>query len=139
MGERKRKEIQEYKVDEKTRTVKAYVKTLSDTAEKTIELYKKMGYTVIMLDKEKPKPRTKQRIGTKEMKLYLKGKIDDKIYKKMVEKIDNKEKFFEIKSWLKEELHPATTWCLTTICNGIWCPLPVCLKTATVYLCIINK
>jgi hypothetical protein len=28
---------------------------------------------------------------------------------------------------------PATTWWLTTICNGIWCPLLVCLKTATVY------
>jgi hypothetical protein len=28
---------------------------------------------------------------------------------------------------------PATTWWLTNICNGIWCPLLVCLKTATVY------
>jgi hypothetical protein len=35
---------------------------------------------------------------------------------------------------------PATTWWLTTICNEIWCPLLVCLKTATVYLhIIINK
>jgi hypothetical protein len=25
---------------------------------------------------------------------------------------------------------PATTWWLTTICNGIWCPLLVCLRTA---------
>jgi hypothetical protein len=35
---------------------------------------------------------------------------------------------------------PATTWWLTTIRNKIWCPLLVCLKTATVYLhIIINK
>jgi hypothetical protein len=34
---------------------------------------------------------------------------------------------------------PATTWWLTTICNKIWRPLLECLKTATVYLHIINK
>jgi hypothetical protein len=34
---------------------------------------------------------------------------------------------------------PATTWWLTTIRNKIWRPLLVCLKTATVYLHIINK
>ena len=35
-------------------------------------------------------------------------------------------------SWVQ---FPATTWPLTTICNGIWCSLLVCLKTATVYSC----
>jgi hypothetical protein len=34
---------------------------------------------------------------------------------------------------------PATTWWLTTIRNKIWRPLLECLKTATVYLHIINK
>jgi hypothetical protein len=34
---------------------------------------------------------------------------------------------------------PATTWHLTTICNEIWCTLLECLKTATLYLHIINK
>jgi hypothetical protein len=34
---------------------------------------------------------------------------------------------------------PATTWWLTTTRNEIWCPLLVRLKTATVYLHIINK
>ena len=34
---------------------------------------------------------------------------------------------------------PATTWWLTTIRNKIWLPLLECLKTATVYLHIINK
>lgn len=104
MGERKRKEIEEYRVDEKTRTVKAYVKTLSESAEKTLELYKKMGYKVIMLNKEKPKSRATQRVGKEEMKKYLKGKIDNEIYKKLVEKLDKKEKFFEVRAWLKEEL-----------------------------------
>ena len=36
--------------------------------------------------------------------------------------------------------NPTTTWWLTTIRDGIWCPLLVCLKTATVYLhIIVNK
>jgi hypothetical protein len=34
---------------------------------------------------------------------------------------------------------PAATWWLTTIRNKIWPPLLECLKTATVYLHIINK
>jgi len=33
---------------------------------------------------------------------------------------------------------PSNTWWLTTICNEIRCPLLVCLKTATMYLYIIN-
>jgi hypothetical protein len=33
---------------------------------------------------------------------------------------------------------PATTWWLTTICKGIWCPLLEWLKTATVYSHIIK-
>ena len=40
------------------------------------------------------------------------------------------------RSWVQV---PATSWCLTTTCNEIWCPLVGCLKTATVYLHIINK
>ena len=36
--------------------------------------------------------------------------------------------------------NPTTTWWLTTTRNEIWCPLLVCSKTATVYLCVIlNK
>jgi hypothetical protein len=41
------------------------------------------------------------------------------------------------RSWVQI---PATTWWLTTTHNEIWCPPPVCLKTATVNLhIIINK
>jgi hypothetical protein len=41
----------------------------------------------------------------------------------------------EMAQWLRALTalqFPATTWWLTTICNGIQCPLLVCLKTATV-------
>jgi hypothetical protein len=41
--------------------------------------------------------------------------------------------------WRSRVQIPATTWWLTTIPNEIWCPLLECLKTATVYLHIINK
>jgi hypothetical protein len=34
------------------------------------------------------------------------------------------------RSWVQ---FPATTWWLTTICNGIRCPFLVCLKRATAY------
>jgi hypothetical protein len=34
---------------------------------------------------------------------------------------------------------PATTWWLTTTCNGIQCPLLVCLKTATMYSYTLNE
>jgi hypothetical protein len=34
------------------------------------------------------------------------------------------------RSWVQ---FPATTWWLTTICNVLWCPLLVCLKTLTMY------
>jgi hypothetical protein len=35
--------------------------------------------------------------------------------------------------------NPSNHMVAHTICSEIWCPLLVCLKTATVYLCIINK
>jgi len=53
----------------------------------------------------------------------------------------------EMAQWLRAltalpevlSLIPSTTWWLTTICKEIRCPLLVCLKTATVYLYIINE
>jgi hypothetical protein len=41
--------------------------------------------------------------------------------------------------WRSRVQIPATTWWLTTICNEISRPLLVFLKTATVYLDVINK
>jgi hypothetical protein len=45
--------------------------------------------------------------------------------------------FSDLKHWLLFQRSwvqfPATTWWLITICNGIRCPLLVCLKKATVY------
>lgn len=100
----KRKEIQEYKVFEDTRTVKVYARTLSEKAENKIKMHKDMGYKIILLDREKPKARTSQRIGKEEMKKYLKDNIDTKIYNQLVKKLDSKERFCDIRHWLKEQL-----------------------------------
>ena len=100
----KRKEIQEYKVFEDIRTVKVYAKTLSEKAESKIKMYRDMGYKIILLDREKPKARTSQRIGKEEMRKYLKDNIDSKIYNQLIKKLDSKERFCDIRHWLKEQL-----------------------------------
>ena len=100
----KRKEIQEYKVFEDTRTVKVYARTLSEKAENKIKMYKDMGYKIVLLDREKPKARTSQRIGKEQMKKYLKDNIDNKIYNQLVKKLDTKERFCDVRHWLKEQL-----------------------------------
>lgn len=100
----KRKEIQEYKVFEDIRTVKVYAKTLSEKAESKIKMYRDMGYKIILLDREKPKARTSQRIGKEEMRKYLKDNIDNKIYNQLIKKLDSKERFCDIRHWLKEQL-----------------------------------
>lgn len=104
MGTRKRKEIQEYKVFEDIRTVKVYDKNLSDKADREIMRYRDVGYKIVMLHREKPKARTSQRIGKEQMKRYLKGNIDDKIYNQLVKKLNSRERFCDIRHWLKEQL-----------------------------------
>lgn len=101
---RKRKEIQEFKIEESTRTVKVYNKTLTDKAKDDIKFCEEMGYKIVLLNREKPKPRASQRIGKKEMKRYLKDNIDKDIYNKLVKKLDNNERFCDIRRWLKEQL-----------------------------------
>lgn len=100
----KRKEIQEYKVFEDTRTVKVYNKTLTDKADKEIKRYKEMDYKIVLLNREKPKARASQRIGKEQMRRYLKGNIDDKIYNQLVKKLNSRERFCDIRHWLKEQL-----------------------------------
>ena len=100
----KRKEIQEYKGFEDIRTVKVYAKTLSEKTESKIKMYRDMGYKIILLDREKPKARTSQRIGKEEMRKYLKDNIDSKIYNQLMKKLDSKERFCDIRHWLKEQL-----------------------------------
>lgn len=104
MANKKRKEIQEYKVFEETRTVKVYARTLSEKAESKIKMYRDMGYKIVLLDREKPKARNSQRIGKNEMRKYLKDNIDTKIYNQLVKKLDSREMFCDIRHWLKEEL-----------------------------------
>jgi len=101
---RKRKEIQEFKIEESTRTVKVYNKTLTDKAKNDIKFCEEMGYKIVLLDREKPKARASQRIGKNEMRKYLKDNIDTKIYNQLVKKLDTREKFCDIRHWLKEQL-----------------------------------
>lgn len=101
---RKRKEIQEFKIEESTRTVKVYNKTLTDKAKNDIKFCEEMGYKIVLLDREKPKARASQRIGKNEMRKYLKDNIDTKIYNQLVKKLDSREKFCDIRHWLKEQL-----------------------------------
>lgn len=100
-----RKEIKDFKVDRKTKTVTVYADSLSEEAEKKVRQYKDMAdYKIVMLDRKKPNPRPNQRIGKKEMRIYLKDNIDKNIYNELIKKFDRKEKFCEIRSWLKEKL-----------------------------------
>ena len=39
-----------------------------------------------------------------DLKIYLKGNIDDKIYNEMCDRIDNNENLLKIRAWLKKEL-----------------------------------
>jgi hypothetical protein len=55
---------------------------------------------------------------------------------------NNNNKINKIISKLREGVasqFPATIRWLTTICDGLWRPLLVCLKTATVYSYTLNK
>lgn len=100
-----KKQIKEYKVDQKERTVKAYTQSLSERQREEIKLYNDMGYKIIMLDKEKPSTRAKTSITKEDMKTYLKGKIDNKIYNNLLEHFANKdENFLQTKAWLKDQL-----------------------------------
>lgn len=104
MANKKRKEIQEFKIEESTRTVKVYNKNLTDKAKNDIRFCEEMGYKVVLLEREKPKVRISQRIGKNEMRKYLKDNIDTKIYNQLVKKLDSREMFCDIRHWLKEEL-----------------------------------
>lgn len=101
----RKKEIKAIRVNQKTREVIVYAKSIdNEQQEKEIKMYNDMGYKVVMLDKEKPTTRAKTSISKKDMEMYLKGKIDNKIYNDLLEHLKSKENFLKTKSWLKEEL-----------------------------------
>lgn len=100
MNRKEVKHLTNYTVNQKTREVIANNDKISDLEFKQIERYEKMGYKVIMLHK----PKRNNGISGKDLKVYLNGKIDNKIYNELVKKVDNKENYFKIRSWLKEKL-----------------------------------
>lgn len=100
----RRKEIKAYKVKQDTREVIAYTKSLTSKDKEEIKTYNDNGYKIIMLDREKPSSKANQRIGKEEMKTYLKGKIDNKIYNDLLQHLKSNENFFTTRKWLKQEL-----------------------------------
>lgn len=99
-----KQEIKSFRVDQNKRQVVVYVNSLDETEEKRVNFYRDSGYKIVALDKNKPKTRAKTSITKDDLKKYLKGEIDDKIYNKMIERLKTNENFLVIKSWLKEEL-----------------------------------
>lgn len=65
-----------------------------------VEHYQKAGYTSILHDKA---TRGKG-VNKKDLKTYLKGRINEDIYNEMCNKIDAKMNFLKLKGWLKEAL-----------------------------------
>lgn len=92
-----------FRVNEKTRTVKVYRLSLNEKDYKIIERYKALDYDVIMLERKEPTKRAG--VKAEDLKRYLSnGTIPETIYKEMVERLDKKQNFLKVKSWLVENL-----------------------------------
>lgn len=88
-----------FRVNEKTRTVKVYRLSLNEKDYKIIERYKALDYDVIMLEKKEPVKRAG--IKAEDLKKYLaNGIIPKTIYEGMKERLDKKQNFLRVKSWL---------------------------------------
>lgn len=97
------KVIKSYKVNQETREVIAYSKSLTEKDKEEIKEYNDIGYKIIRLDREKPAKRNNG-ISKEDLKVYLKDKIDNKIYKELLEHLKSNENFLKTKAWLKREL-----------------------------------
>lgn len=91
------------RVNQKTKQVVGYGKSMEKEDFERLETYKTLGYKVTLLEKEIPSSR-RNGISKNDMIIYLKDKIDNKIYNELVTKFDSKESFFAVRSWLKNEL-----------------------------------
>ena len=88
-----------FKKKKKTRTVKVYRLSLNEKDYKIIERYKALDYDVIMLERKEPAKRAG--IKAEDLKKYLNnGTIPEAIYKEMKERLDKKQNFLRVKSWL---------------------------------------
>ena len=96
-----------FRVSQKNKEIIVYRKSITADEYLIVDRYKDAGYKVTML--EKTTPRRKSGITREDLKTYLKGKINDDIYKEMLVHITNKENFLTLKSWLKKALKDYAT------------------------------
>ena len=92
-----------FRVNSKARTVKVYRLSMAENDYKIIDRYKSMGYDVEMLEKKEP---PKKSSASKEdlLKYLDNGNIPTAIYSEMKERIQKKQNFLRVKSWLITEL-----------------------------------
>lgn len=92
-----------FRVNSKERTVKVYRLSMAENDYKIIDRYKSMGYDIEML--EKKEPQKKSSANKKDLLNYLNnGNIPTAIYSEMKERIQKKQNFLRVKSWLITEL-----------------------------------
>lgn len=92
-----------FRVNSKARTVKVYRLSMAENDYKIIDRYKSMGYDVEML--EKKEPQKKSSASKDDLLKYLdNGNIPTAIYNEMKERIQKKQNFLRVKSWLITEL-----------------------------------
>lgn len=92
-----------FRVNSKERTVKVYRLSMAENDYKIIDRYKSMGYDIEML--EKKEPQKKSSASKEDLLKYLdNGNIPTAIYSEMKERIQKKQNFLRVKSWLITEL-----------------------------------
>lgn len=92
-----------FRVNSKERTVKVFRLSMAENDYKIIDRYKSMGYDIEML--EKKEPQKKSSANKEDLLNYLNnGNIPTAIYSEMKERIQKKQNFLRVKSWLITEL-----------------------------------
>ena len=92
-----------FRVNSKARTVKVYRLSMAENDYKIIDRYKSMGYDIEML--EKKEPQKKSSASKDDLLKYLdNGNIPTAIYSEMKERIQKKQNFLRVKSWLITKL-----------------------------------
>lgn len=83
-----------FRVNEKTRTVRAYNEDIANDEDfNELQRYTKLGYKVILVPK---KPREYNHIK-KDMIKYLEGNIDKNIYNNFIDGVEKKKNFLKLK------------------------------------------
>lgn len=94
--------MENFRVNQKTKVVTVYSKSIDKFEFEKVERYKKLGYEITMLEKKTPVRKNK---GVKEdMEKYLKGNIDNDLYAEFIDRVEKKQNFLKLKWWLIKEL-----------------------------------